>query len=179
MLLCSPFTNDYRSFFLTNASAVPHYPVIVIGGGQAGLSMSACLKTQGIDHVVLEKNRVAHAWRTQRWDAFCLVTPNWQCQLPGFPYPGNDPHGFMLRDEIVAYVEEFAKRIDAPVKEGVAVTRLTKNADDGFHLETGDGPMRADAVVLAVSAYHAPNIPRIGERIPGHIVQIHSSAYKN
>ena len=164
---------------MTNASAVPHYPVIVIGGGQAGLSMSACLKTQGIEHVVLEKNRIAHSWRTQRWDAFCLVTPNWQCQLPGFPYPGNEPHGFMLRDEIVAYVEEFAKRIDAPVKEGVAVTRLTKDADEGFHLETDEGPMRADAVVLAVSAYHKPSIPRIGERIPGHIAQIHSSAYKN
>src|ERR1700753_2846276 len=137
---------------MTNSSVPSHASVVVIGGAQAGLAMSYQLKQGGIDHVVLEKNRIAHSWRTQRWHAFCLVTPNWQCQLPGFPYPGNEPHGFMVRDEIVAYVEEFAKRIDAPVKENVAVTRLTKEADEGFHLETDEGPMYADAVVLAVSA---------------------------
>ena len=64
-----------------------HVSVVVIGGSQAGLSMSYYLSANNIDHVVLEKNRVAHAWRTQRWDSFCLVTPNWQCRLPGFDYP--------------------------------------------------------------------------------------------
>ncbi|MGB5972018.1 MAG: FAD-dependent oxidoreductase, partial [Nodosilinea sp.] len=63
-----------------------HYGVIVIGGGQAGLSISYCLQRRGIDHIVFEQYQVAHSWRTKRWDSFCLVTPNWQCQLPGFPY---------------------------------------------------------------------------------------------
>ena len=164
---------------MTNPPIASHFPVVVVGGGQAGLSMSAHLKERGIDHVVLEKNRIAHAWRTQRWDAFCLVTPNWQCQLPGFPYQGNEPNGFMRRDEIVAYVEAFAERVGAPIKEGVAVTHVKRDIDNGFHLETSSGPMTADAVVLAVSGYHVPNIPRSAERIASDIVQIHSSTYKN
>src|ERR1700760_3885176 len=117
---------------MTNSSVPSHASVVVIGGGQAGLAMSYQLKQGGIDHVVLEKNRIAHSWRTQRWDAFCLVTPNWQCKLPGFPYSGNDPDGFMLRDDIVAYVEDFAKRIDAPVREGVAVTEVARHPAGGF-----------------------------------------------
>ena len=108
-----------------------HYPVVVIGGGQAGLATSAQLKRHGIEHVVLEKNSIAHSWKTQRWDAFCLVTPNWQCRLPGFAYSGKDPNGFMRRDEIVTYIEDFAKHIAAPVREGVADSRL-KQDGNGF-----------------------------------------------
>src|SRR6267378_5005683 len=86
-----------------------HYPAIIIGGGQAGLSMSYCLKQRGIDHVVLEKHSLGYEWRERRWDSFCLVTPNWQCRLPGFPYSGPDPQGFMLKDEIIGYVEAYAR----------------------------------------------------------------------
>jgi putative flavoprotein involved in K+ transport len=163
----------------SNPSTDSHVPVAVIGGGQAGLSVSAHLSQKGIEHVILEKNRIGHAWRTQRWDAFCLVTPNWQCQLPGFSYRGNDPHGFMLRDEIVDYVEGFAKHIAAPVREGVAVTLLQRDEGGGFQLDTSAGNITADAVVLAVSGYHVPSIPRAADRIASDILQIHSSAYKN
>lgn len=160
-------------------SSKQHYRVIVIGGGQAGLAMSYHLSRNNIDHVVLEKNTIAHAWKTQRWDAFCLVTPNWQCQLPGFSYPGTDPKGFMLRDDIVAYVETYAKKISAPVREGVAVTRLKREEDGRFLLTTTSGEMSADQIVLAVGGYHIPNIPRMAERIDTSITQIHSSAYRN
>lgn len=160
-------------------SSKQNYRVIVIGGGQAGLAMSYHLSRNNIDHVVLEKNTIAHAWKTQRWDAFCLVTPNWQCQLPGFSYPGNDPKGFMLRDDIVAYVENYAKKISAPVREGVAVTRLKREEDGRFRLTTTSGEMSADQIVLAVGGYHIPNIPRMAERIDTSITQIHSSAYRN
>jgi len=160
-------------------STQPHYPVVIIGGGQAGLAMSYHLSRNNIDHVILEKNTIAHSWKTQRWDAFCLVTPNWQCQLPGFSYPGNDPKGFMLRDDIVAYVESYAKKIAAPVREGVAVTRLRQDESNRFLLETSSGEMSADNIVLAVSGYHVPNIPRIAEGIESRIAQIHSSAYRN
>ncbi|HWV85416.1 MAG TPA: FAD-dependent monooxygenase, partial [Capillimicrobium sp.] len=77
------------------------HEVVVVGGGQAGLSVSWWLTRHGIEHVVLERSRVASAWRAERWDSFCLVTPNWQCRLPGWPYAGPDPDGFMGRDEIV------------------------------------------------------------------------------
>lgn len=159
-------------------SFLPHYTVVVVGGGQAGLSASHHLKQNGIDHVIFEKNTIAHSWRSQRWDAFCLVTPNWQCQLPDFHYPGNEPHGFMPRDEIVAYVEEFARRIDAPVREGVAVNRVAKRGDI-FVVDTSEGSVTANAVILAVSAYHVPNTPRMAEQLPRQILQIHSSDYKN
>ena len=164
---------------VSNQILPPHASVVVIGGGQAGLAMSYQLKQNGIDHVILEKNQIAHSWKTQRWDAFCLVTPNWQCQLPGYPYQGSDPKGFMLRDDIVAYVEDYARHISAPIKEGVAVTRLTHNAGGGFALETSAGAMTADAVVLAVSGYHTPNVPVMSARLDGSVKQLHSSAYRN
>lgn len=155
-----------------------HVSVAVIGGSQAGLSISYYLSANRIEHAVFEKNRTAHSWRTQRWDSFCLVTPNWQCKLPGFDYPGSDPDGFMARDEIVAYVEAYAKRIDAPLKECVGVTHVTRG-DGRFQLETTHGAYTADAVVFAVGGYHQPNIPRLAERLPASVTQIHSSAYRN
>ena len=86
-----------------------HIDTIVVGGGQAGLSTSWHLKRVGREHLVFDRGRIGDTWR-HRWDTFCLVTPNWCCRLPGFPYDGGESEGFMLRDEIVAYVERFAKR---------------------------------------------------------------------
>ena len=164
---------------MSSATGAVHFPVIIVGGGQAGLAMSYCLKAQGIAHVIFEKNRVAHAWATQRWDSFCLVTPNWQCKLPGYHYPGNDPNGFMLKDEIVRYVQNYAKLIEAPVREGVAVKRVAKTEAGRFAVDTSEGAFTADAIVFAVSGYHVPQIPRIAERIAPGIHQLHSSAYRN
>ncbi|MGH3130093.1 MAG: FAD-dependent oxidoreductase, partial [Gaiellaceae bacterium] len=74
--------------------------VVVIGGGQAGLAASHELTRAGVEHVVLERGRIGETWRG-RWNSFCLVTPNWTVQLPGYPYDGDDPDGFMPRDETV------------------------------------------------------------------------------
>jgi putative flavoprotein involved in K+ transport len=157
-----------------------HYSVIIVGGGQAGLSMSYCLKERGFDHIVFEKNRIGHSWRSKRWDSFCLVTPNWQCKLPGYHYPGDDPNGFMQKDEIVKYIEHYAKSFDPPVKEGVEVSKVRKSrSEDVFELTTSIGDYTADQVVIAAGSYHIPKVPKIAERLPEHIVQIHSSEYKN
>lgn len=156
-----------------------HWPVVVIGGGQAGLSTSYCLQQKGIAHIVLEKHRVGHAWRNLRWDSFCLVTPNWQCRLPGFPYDGDEPDGFMPRDEIVAYLERYAAFVDPPLREGVTVTRVAANEGGGFVVETSAGTATADQVVLAVNGYHVPKIPRIAERLPETVEQLHSVDYRN
>src|ERR1700738_3845931 len=89
-----------------------HVPVAIVGGGQAGLSMSYYLKQRGVDPVVFEKRTAMHVWSARRWDNFCLVTPNWQCALPGYKYDGPDPDGFMKKDEILAYLAGFKKFVD-------------------------------------------------------------------
>ena len=156
-----------------------HRAVIIIGGGQAGLSMSHCLKSRGIEHLVLEKHRIGHEWRSHRWDSFCLVTPNWQCLLPGFPYGGSDPHGFIRKDEIVRYIDAYAASFDPPLLEGVAVTALRRNASGLFELDTDGGNFTADQVVVAIGGYHVPVIPRFAERLPQGITQLHSCDYRN
>ncbi len=157
-----------------------HYSVVIIGGGQAGLSMSYCLKERSVDHIVFEKNRIGHEWRSKRWDSFCLVTPNWQCKLPGYPYSGNDPDGFMQKDEIVKYIEDYAASFEPPVKEGVEVSRVRKNDSQGvFELTTSIGNYTAEQVVIAVGGYHIPKVPKIALALPENIVQLHSSEYKN
>ena len=156
-----------------------HRPVIVIGGGQAGLSMSHCLTAAGVGHLVLERERAGHEWRTRRWDSFSLVTPNWQCRLPGFPYAGDDPDGFMVRDEIVAYLEAYVKEFDVPLREGVEATRLRQLPGGGFRLTTSAGELTADHVVLATGPYQVPLRPRLAERLPDHVVQLHSAGYRN
>ena len=163
---------------MTNESP-QHIPVVVVGGGQAGLSMSYYLKERGIEHVVFEKHTAMHVWRSQRWDSFCLVTPNWQCQLPGHPYTGPDPHGFMKKDEILAYLAGFKASLAAPLREGVSVLRVTPRAAGGFDVATTDGAYTADQVVAASGGYHVPIIPRMAERLPKSILQLHSEQYRN
>jgi putative flavoprotein involved in K+ transport len=163
---------------MATASLKTHYSTVVIGGGQAGLSASHYLTKHGIDHVVFEKKTVAHKWKNERWDAFCLVTPNWQCQLPDHPYDGEDPHGFMVKDEIIAYVDRFVRKVAAPVYEHTTVTSLEK-FKDLFRIETSAGAVTANSVVIATSLYSEPATPRAAERLPEEIVQIHTADYRN
>lgn len=156
-----------------------HVPLAVVGGGQAGLSVSYWLREKGIEHVVIEAERVGHEWRERRWDSFCLVTPNWQCNLPGFPYQGPDLDGFMVRSEIVRYLEDYAASFRPPLVEGVRVTRLRRGLGGVFELTTTVGDLTADQVVVATGPYHTPSIPRIAERLPKGVEQIHSSGYRN
>lgn len=156
-----------------------HHSVAIVGGGQAGLSLSYYLQQRGIDHVVLEKRSPLHAWRTQRWDSFCLVTPNWQCKLPGWEYAGSDPHGFMKKDEIIEYLDGFVKHVAAPVRSGLTVQRAAPRAGGGFEIATSQGRYSADQVVVASGGYHQPIIPRLAERLPRELLQIHSEQYRN
>ncbi|HIQ55018.1 FAD-dependent oxidoreductase [Pseudomonas abyssi] len=164
---------------MTSANKTPHHSVIIIGGGQAGLSASYYLQQQGVDHLLLEKSALTNAWRTQRWDAFCLVTPNWQCQLPGYPYAGDDPHGFMKKDEIIAYLDGFIEMVNAPCRTGVTVQQVKPRAQGGYLVRTSDGEFTADQVIVASGGYQVPIIPRLAERVPTEIKQIHSEQYRN
>ncbi len=152
--------------------------VVVVGGGQAGLAVSRELTQESVDHVVLERGRVGQSW-AGRWDSFCLVTPNWFVQLPGHPYDGGDPDGFMPRDEIVAYLERYAARIAAPVREGIEVTSLRPGPDGGFLLETSAGEIVAHTVVLSAGAYRRPHRPAGAATLPADLLQIDVADYRN
>lgn len=152
---------------------------VVVGGGQAGLSASWHLTQKGREHVVLDRGNIGDTWR-RRWDSFCLVTPNWTCRLPGFPYDGVDPDGFMKRDEIVAYVERFAESFGPPYRSGVEVRLLASARSNGrFMLETSEGPLSVDNVIIASGTYQQPNIPAWDSDLPDDIVQLHTQDYRN
>jgi putative flavoprotein involved in K+ transport len=150
--------------------------VAIVGGGQAGLATSHQLTEAGIEHVVLEQGRLGETWRT-RWDSFCLVTPNWTVQLPGHPYDGDDPDGFMMRDEIVAYLERYAAGFGAPIREGIKVTSLAEAPGGGFLLRMPDGEIRARSVVVATGAYQRANRPEAAGSLPAGLAQIDAEAY--
>ena len=157
-----------------------HYQVIIVGGGQAGLSASYYLKKEKIQHLVLDRGEIGDSWGKRRWDSFCLVTPNWQCRLPGFPYDGNDPNGFMVKDEIVDYVKRYAKSFNPPIKGGVEVQSVYKKEDaDLFHIDTSIGNFTADKVIIATGAYHIPNWLPMSKDFSDDVKQIHSADYKN
>lgn len=165
-----------------------HVHTLIIGGGQAGLSMSYVLKQQGVEHLILERHRLGWAWREQRWDSFCLVTPNWQCRLPGFGYTdsesfaGKDPEGFMVKEEIVDYLERYAAHFSPPLREGVEVTGVDYcRADQAgrFCVNTRQGEFTAEQVVVAVGNYHRERFPPLSAQLPPRIHQLHSAQYRN
>ncbi len=151
--------------------------VAIVGGGQAGLATSYHLSQRGVEHVVLERGRIGQTWR-DRWDTFCLVTPNWSVQLPGRPYDGDDPDGYMPRDEIVTYLEDVAAKSGAPVREGVDVTGVRRH-DGRFDLVTSAGGIRARALVLASGAYENPQKASRIRKPPRGLLQIDIDAYRN
>lgn len=153
--------------------------IVIIGGGQAGLALSYYLTQQGRAHVVLERGRVAETWRSQRWDSFTLVTPNWMTQLPGFPYQGEDPDGFLLHDEIVLTLEHYAQSFQAPLRCGVQATSVRlKPEGDGYLVETNRDTYVTANVVLATGGFPRPKLPKAGAAIPVNIMQLHSSQYR-
>ncbi len=151
---------------------------LVIGGGSAGLGVSHELTGRDIEHVVLERGRIGQSWR-DRWDSFCLVTPNWSVQLPGGAYDGSDPDAFMPRDEIVAFLQRYASRSAAPVREGVTVQSLQASPSGGFVAKTTVGDVQARHVVVATGAFQRPHRPAGSESLPDHLLQIDLHGYRD
>jgi putative flavoprotein involved in K+ transport len=151
--------------------------VAVVGAGPAGLATSCELTKVGVEHVVLERGRIGQTWR-DRWDSFCLVTPNWTVMLPDGHYDGPDPDGFMPRDEMVGHLERYASAIRAPVQEGVDVTSIEAR-DGGFVLQTADGDVHAGAVVLTTGAFQRPYRPPGAAGLPPGLHQIDVERYHN
>ena len=152
---------------------------VIIGGGQAGLVMSHMLRTRGRPHIVLERSRVAERWRSERWNGLRFQFPNWSVRLPDFPFPQSDPDGFAPPEEIVEYLERYARHIEAPVRSGVAATAVRRDPQSGrYTVETAVGQIEAKNVVIATGPYQKPVIPPCcSEASP--FFQVHASQYKS
>lgn len=152
--------------------------VAVIGAGQAGLATSWYLTQSGIDHVVLEAGRLGETWRSRRWDSFCLVTPNWSVQVPGAPYKGPQPDGFMPLSEIVAHLDAWADSFHAPVETDSHVSRL-EGGGDGFLVSLPSTQLKAERVVVATGAYQRAHRPAGAESLPAILTQLLAEEYTN
>ena len=155
-----------------------HTTTVIIGGGQAGLAMSRCLSDRSIDHVVLERGEVANSWRTERWDSLRLLTPNWQCRLPGYVYAGADPDGFMTASEVVDVIATYAKTVAAPIQTETTVTSV-RRTDDGYSVTTDQGEWRCETVVLASGAFNVPHVPAFASSVPSSVATLSAMAYRN
>ena len=151
---------------------------VVIGAGQAGLAMSRCLSERSIDHVVLERHEVANSWRTERWDSLRLLTPNWQCRLPGASYQGDDPDGFMTMPEVVDFMTGYAEEIRAPVQTGTTVTSV-RQGEGGYVVTTDQGEWHAPTVVLATGAFNVPRVPELASAIRTWVRSVTPMTYRN
>jgi putative flavoprotein involved in K+ transport len=151
---------------------------IVIGAGHSGLAASQLLTERSIDHLVFERGEVANSWRNERWDSLTLLTPNWQSRLPGFGYEGDDPDGFMSMREVVGFINDYARHIDAPVKRGTTITSVRPNGK-GYVVASDEDEWHCRTVVVASGACNLPAVPKVGSSLPEDITQIHSLEYRN
>lgn len=152
--------------------------ILIVGAGQGGLSVSWHLRQAGREHLVVDRGGIGHAWDAQRWDSFCLVTPNWTINLPGQPYEGDDPDGFMTRDAFVGYLRDWARGFGPPLAAGVEVTRIRRSGD-GLDVATSAGPVRARSVVVATATYQHPRVPALAARLPSEVAQFDAETYKS
>jgi len=144
---------------------------VVIGAGPAGLATSAALTARGVDHVVLERGRAGHTWRTQRWDGLRLNNPGWMNPMLG----EQPPHSYLTAAEVVERLERLAAR--TPLREHTAVTALSRR-NSGWVLHTSDGPVPARTVVVATGGENVPRIPAQARQLPARITQLHSADYR-
>lgn len=152
---------------------------LVVGAGQAGVAMSEHLSRNGIPHLVLERDRIAERWRTGRWDSLVANGPAWHDRFPGLEFADTDPDGFAPKESVADYFVDYARRIKAPIRCGVEVTSVARNADGpGFRVETSQGPIAAMNVVAATGAFQTPVMPDL---VPAAapVTQLHSFHYRN
>ncbi len=152
---------------------------LIIGGGQAGLAMSAHLGKRAVPHLIVERHRIAERWRSERWDSLVANGPAWHDRFPSLEFSDIDPNSFATKNRIVEYFEAIAKQIKAPIRCGVEVKSVERKADgSGFRAETSEGVIEASNVVAATGPFQRPIIPAVVPPDAG-IMQVHSNAYRN
>lgn len=152
---------------------------LVIGAGQAGVAMSEHLSSLGVPHLVLERKRIAEAWRTGRWDSLVANGPAWHDRFPGLEFEALDPDAFAAKEQVADYFEAYAKKFNAPIRTGVEVQQVQRNAGrPGFTVETSEGVIEANQVVVATGPFQRPVIPPIAPE-DNQITQLHSADYRN
>jgi putative flavoprotein involved in K+ transport len=152
---------------------------LVVGAGQAGVAMSEHLSLMGVPHIVLERNRIAERWRSERWDSLVANGPAWHDRFPGMKFEGISPESFPPKERMAAYFEEYVNMLKAPVRTGVEVQQVERHVGrPGFKVTTSAGVIEAANVVAATGPFQRPSIPNL---MPEHatVQQLHSSAYKN
>ena len=152
---------------------------LIIGAGQAGIAMSEHLSNYKIPHLVLERNRIAERWRSERWDSLVANGPAWHDRFPNMEFTDFDPNGFPSKEQVVDYFVAYAEMIKAPIRCGVEVKEVRRNVGrPGFRIETSDGIFEANNVVAATGPFQCPLIPDFKFE-SNRITQIHSSQYHN
>lgn len=152
---------------------------LVVGAGQAGIAMSEHLSDLGIPHIVLERNRIAERWRSERWDSLVANGPAWHDRFPNLEFDDVDPESFPTKERMARYFEDYARMVDAPIRTGVEVKRVRRcEGRPGFIVTTSQGDLEALRVVAATGPFQVPSMPElVPESAP--VTQIHSTAYKN
>ena len=152
---------------------------LVVGAGQAGIAMSEHLSKNGVSHIVLERNRIAERWRSERWDSLVANGPAWHDSFPSMEFSDVDSDAFAPKEKVADYFVDYAKMIKAPIRCGVEVKQVERiEGSRGFRVETSEGVIEAMNVVAATGPFQRPVIPPV---VPDDetLVQMHSSAYRN
>jgi putative flavoprotein involved in K+ transport len=152
---------------------------VIIGGGQAGLAMSYHLGQRGREHLIFERGRIAERWRSERWDSLTFQFPSWMMRLPGYTYEGDEPDGFMHRDGVVRFIEEYARRIAPPMHCGIRVTALASSETGRLRVETDHFTLEAANVVVATGPYQEPSLPAFSTALPSETYQVTANRYIN
>jgi putative flavoprotein involved in K+ transport len=153
---------------------------VIVGAGHAGLAASRILQRKGVDHVVLEKGRIGESWATQRWDSFHLNTPNWANALPDLDYAGDQPGGFLHRDQVVELLRDYRQRFTLPVREDCEVLEVSLDPGGDFVASCADGTgWQAENLVICSGIQNAPITPAVAAELPARIHQLHAADYRN
>lgn len=157
---------------------MPTTETVIIGAGQAGLAASRCLSDRGFEHVVLERGRIGERWRSETWDALHLLTPNWMNALPGRPYEGEDPEGFISATAFADELVDYARSFGSPVEEGSRVAAV-ESRGDGFHVVTDQTVWTSANVVVATGWCERPAIPALSGALADDVYQVAPNDYHN